>query len=381
MGQNICIDGTLMTRRYFGVGAHRYLVNLLCAMEKVSREGESVNVRVLIPSHDELQPDRFLKRPGFEYLACAPMRLRKIWKLGMFMLIAKRLHADAVFLPFPFPIYYKPLRLAVTVHDVIPLLFPSQYRSPTGLLLRHSFASSLRHADLIFTDSDHSKADMVGTWRLPPERIVVSHLGYDSDLFRPASQESSERPEVLPRYGITQPYILHVGCMEPRKNMVRLVQAYRVLTDRRRDLAFQLVLSGRLAWGADELLRLVHEPSLEGKVILTGPVPDRDLATLYRAAVGYAMPSLYEGFGLPLVEAMACGTPVISSNRSCLPEVAGDAALYFNPESLDEIAGTMERLLTDTGLRKQLIDRGLERVKTFSWEACARTTLAALKNL
>jgi glycosyltransferase involved in cell wall biosynthesis len=186
---------------------------------------------------------------------------------------------------------------------------------------------------------------------------------------------------MLPRYGINRPYILHVGNMEPRKNVVRLVKAYGALLKRRRQLDLQLLLCGGQNWGCKELNRMLHEPGLQGCVILAGMVPNCDLPLLYRGAAGFAMPSLYEGFGLPVLEAMASGIPVMSSNRSSLPEVAGDAALYFDPESVEDMSLAMERLVTDAALRQQLVARGNERVKQFSWEACARATLTALSSL
>jgi glycosyltransferase involved in cell wall biosynthesis len=191
----------------------------------------------------------------------------------------------------------------------------------------------------------------------------------------------SERDEVLARYGIEQPYLLHVGSLEPRKNLLRLLQAYRLLLDRRKDFSLQLVLCGRISTASNEILRAASEPAHFGRVTVASAVPDRDLAVLYRAAVACAMPSLYEGFGLPLLEAMGSSLPVMSSNASCLPEIGGDAPLYFHPESVEEMSDVMERLLADAALREALVARGLARARQFSWEACARTTLAALKSL
>lgn len=364
-----------------GTGINRYLTNLLFQMQKVTPGVEEFKMSVLLPSVAELNGSQLVPGPGFAPIPCPAMKLPKVWRLGIFLHVVKSLKVDALFLPSPLPIYFKPPRLAVTVHDIIPFLFPREYRSLSMFALRRSYVSSLRKADLVFTDSEYSKADMVNAYAVPPERIVVAYLGFDSSLFHPAPLAMLEEREVLRRYGINQPYVLHAGRVEFRKNLVRLVQAYRLLTARRKDLSFQLVLCGRLSPSGDEVLRLSDEPTLQGKVILTGPVPDRDLAILYRGADCFAIPSLYEGFGLPLVEAMASGVPVMSSNRSCLPEIGDNAPMYFNPESVEEMSAVMEGLLTESALRKQVVERGLERAKHFSWEACAQTTLTALRSL
>jgi glycosyltransferase involved in cell wall biosynthesis len=297
------------------------------------------------------------------------------------MLAAKRLRPDVLFLPFPYPIYYKAVRLAIMVHDVIPLLPGFRRHSLRATLVRHSYSSSLRHADLILTNSEHSKADMVSVCGIAPERILVIYLGFDPDLYQSSLTDAREKGRVLGRYGIDRPYILWVGTMEPRKNLVGLVQAYGLLRRRRKDLPLQLVLCGGQNRGCENLDRLLTDPAYRGQVIRTGLVANSDLSLLYRGAVGFAMPSLYEGFGLPILEAMASGVPVMSSNRSSLPEIAGNAAIYFGPESVEEMSLAMERLLTDGALREELVARGRERVKEFSWEACARATLAALRSL
>ena len=381
MARNICVDGSFLSRWYFGTGVHGYTSNVLQQMERLTAQGAPVDIRVLVPPLDEIEGPRLVHRPGFELIPCPNMRHRDLWRLGLFMLAAKRLRPDVLFLPFPYPIFYKPVRLAIMVHDVIPLLPGFRRHSLRAILFRHSYSSSLRHADLILTDSEHSKADMVSLCGIAPERILVVYLGFDPDLYQSSLIDAREKGRVLGLYGIDCPYILWVGKMEPRKNLVRLVQAYGLSRKRRKDLPLQLVLCGGRARGCENLERLLTDPAYRGQVIRTGVVPNSDLSVLYRAAVGFAMPSLYEGFGLPILEAMASGVPVMSSNRSSLPEVAGNAALYFDPESVEEMSMAMDRLLTDGALREQLVARGRERVKQFSWEALAKATLAALRSL
>ena len=376
MAQTILIDGNPLSRPWAGTGIQRYTVNLLREIAKIAVVG-TPQFRVFVPSRTDCQLNGWNQQSGFDVAVRPWMRFYHAWKYGLVNSLALG-SEDALFVPAPVSVYFKPKRLAVTVHDVIPLLFPERYRSP---IFRHTYTSSLRKADLIFTDSECAKADMVSRFEVPPDRVVVACLGYDRDAFQPGPPNMVESQKMRCRMGINQPYMLHVGGGDPRKNLVRLVRAYEATVTRRKDLDFQLVLAGSPGWGSEPLLQLIQKPSLQGRVILAGRVPDRYLPDLYRGAACLAMPSLYEGFGLPALEAMACGTPVMISNSSSLPEVGGDAALYFDPESVDEMSQTMERILPDSTLRQELSRKGLEQAKRFSWEACARTTLAALKSL
>ena len=379
MAERICIDGSFLSRRFLGTGVHSYTTNLLQHMEKLAAREPSLEIRVLAPPLEEMESVGSAARPGFELIPCPAMRQRDLWRLGIFMLAAKRLRPDVLFLPFPYPIYYKAVRLAVMVHDVIPLLPAFRRHSLRALFFRQAYSSSMRRADLILTNSEYSKADMVARCGVASEKILAIHLGFDPNLYPPALAAAPGAGQLRSRLGIEAPYILWVGNMEPRKNLLRLVEAFGQLRARRADLTPQLVLCGGESWGCETLHHLLAQPFYQGKVIRTGPLPSTDLSGLYRGAAGLALPSLYEGFGLPLLEAMACGAPVICANRSSLPEVAGPAALYFDPESVPEISAAMERLLTDADLRLQLAAQGKERIKQFSWETCARATLEALR--
>ena len=381
MARKVCVDGLFLRPQYLRSGTGRYLVSLLDAMGNISASLNDLEISVLVPPLSEGRKYELDGHEGIELVPCPAMRFGKLWRLGFFFRFTQAMKSNVLFLPSPLPLDFKPVRTAVTVHDAIPLLFADQFRSFSGRLLRHAVSSSLQRADLIFTDSDYSKIDLVAGCGVPSERIVVTHLGFDSDIFNSKPTDVAAAHAVLNRFGIDGPYVLHVGAIEPRKNLTRLANAYRLLIRRRKDISFHLVLCGSRGWGCDDLFRLIEEPELRGRVILTGAVPDCDLVVLYKAAIGFAMPSLYEGFGLPLLEAMACGVPAMSSNRSCLPEIAGDAAVYFDPESVEELSIAMERLLTDTSIREELAERGPRRAVQFSWEDCARKTLAALSQL
>jgi glycosyltransferase involved in cell wall biosynthesis len=188
------------------------------------------------------------------------------------------------------------------------------------------------------------------------------------------------------RYGLQGPYLLYVGTLHPRKNLVRLVQAFARLpallsAAGRPTPGLQLVLAGRKGWLYDDIFAQVRRLDLEDRVILTGYVPDEDLPALLSAARAFVFPSLYEGFGLPVVEAMACGTPVVCANTSSLPEVAGDAALLVDPLDEGAIAAALARLLSDDDLHRELVDRGFRQAARFSWQRCAREALAVLEEV
>ena len=173
-------------------------------------------------------------------------------------------------------------------------------------------------------------------------------------------------------------YLLYVGTLQPRKNLVRAIEAFGLL---KRDSTLKFVIAGKKGWLYDEIFEKVKELNLENEVIFTGYVPDEDLPELYKNAKAFIFVSLYEGFGLPVLEAMSYGIPVLTSNTSSLPEVAGDAALLVDPENTEEIAKGMERLLTDEKLRQQLISKGKEQIKKFSWEKAAKETLQVLEEV
>jgi glycosyltransferase involved in cell wall biosynthesis len=180
------------------------------------------------------------------------------------------------------------------------------------------------------------------------------------------------------RFGIRGPYIFHHGVVQPRKNLERLVNACRLLWDRHSGLDFQLVLAGPLGWQYEAILRAAKEVHQPERVIFTGALPEPDLASLLKGAVLCVIPSLYEGFCLPLVEAMACGVPTIAANTSCLPEVSGQKLLYFDPLSIEDMAHNIQHIFGDPEAQRKLAEVGLRRSSEFSWGRCARETLGVL---
>lgn len=381
MTTHIYFDGLFLTGHLRNTGKGRYLNNLLIQIEKLTRDTSKFTTVILLPPGLSGGAFGLDIRDGFDVLSTRVMNFRRAWRRGLSTAYARAKGLGILFVPESVPILAKPKKLVVNLHDVSVNLFPRQFRTIHGRAERFASWSNMRRADLIFTDSEHSRTDMISGFGVPADRIVVTHLGVDPTSFKPGGLSVAERQVLSSRYGVKREYVLYVGAIEERKNLMRLVRSFYTLCVRFKGFPYQLVLAGRPGVGYEEISSLCAEGGNSGSVVLTGGVPECDLITLYQGAACLVLPSFYEGFGLPLVEAMACGTPVLTSNRSCLPEIGGEAALYFDPESDEEICAALERLLSDSTLRQDMSRRGVARASNFTWESCAKLTLEALDRL
>jgi glycosyltransferase involved in cell wall biosynthesis len=231
---------------------------------------------------------------------------------------------------------------------------------------------------MVITSSECSKKDIVVHLGVPEEKVVVIHDGCDQSLFNPAPPDVAALTALRARLRIDKPYLLHHGTIQPRKNLKRLIEAFHLMLAENADLGFDLVLVGQLGWESDDIVNAAAKRDDRGRVILAGMLDDSDLALIIKGASLAIIPSLYEGFSLPMVEAMACGVPTIVSNTSCLPEISGEALAYFDPLSVEGIAACMHAVLRDSDLSRRLRQKGIDRAREFTWERCARQTLNVL---
>jgi glycosyltransferase involved in cell wall biosynthesis len=302
------------------------------------------------------------------------------------------LFVPAHVLPLGVPLRRR-MRTVVTIHDMGYMRFPESHTPSQRRELRLSTKWSARNAGRLIAISNTTRDDLVRYADAPPEKISVVHHGV-SPRFQPI-EDPNLIASTQAKYGITPPYFLYVGTIQPRKNLARLLEAFASAS---RDWGLgigsavpnpqspipdpQLVIAGKHGWLTSEIER--QSTQLFGPdspaVRFTGYIADADLPALLSGALAFVFPSLYEGFGMPLLEAMACGTPVLASATSALPEIAGDAALLIDPEDTAAIADGMARLASDAVLRDDLRARGLARAAQFTWERCATETLAVLLN-
>jgi glycosyltransferase involved in cell wall biosynthesis len=285
----------------------------------------------------------------------------------------RRLEADWYLANFFLP-PSMPCKGIVVIHDLSFRAHPEYFPRTMAWYMRCLTGRAVRQAQRVLTAYEFSRKELRRFYPIDEKKVIVIPNGVGSE-FCPVADGTEKAAEqaVLSRYGITGPYILALGNIHPRKNLNRLLDAYLRLRHRRNSVP-AMVWAGLERWGSGELI----ERARSAGVILTGFVAQEDLPALYRHAVMLVYPSLYEGFGLPVLEAMACGTPVVTSNTTNLPEVAGESALTVDPTHVAEIAEEMARLLDDAFLRKRLRQAGLERAKKFTWTHTAQHLLASL---
>ena len=266
------------------------------------------------------------------------------------------------------------IKLIGVVHDIIPKVLPEVHTKDAADRLEATLQPFLTRADRVIVDSESTKRDLLKHFDLPPDKATVVYAGVDEQYCPPEGPSKTLYKHLENQYNIYSNYILYIGTIEPRKNIKGLIQAYQLLRTKG-NTSQKLVIAGMKGWMYDEVYALTESLDLAKEVIFTGYVPQEDINTLYGLADVFVYPSLYEGAGLPVLEAFACATPVVCSNVSSIPEMAGDAACLVDPRQPAQIAEAIERVLADAGLRQQMIEKGMQRAKEFSWDRTARQTL------
>lgn len=349
-------------------GNESYAINLIEALAQI----DSVNDYTIYVTTDEAR-DRFHQRwPNFKVRSTLPHTPLIRIPLTLSAELRKD-PVDVLHVQFTAPPFC-PCPVVVSIHDLsfehLPQTFNRRSRTQLRLTVRHS----ARRAARILTLSEHTRRDIIETYGIERERIKAIPLAAPKH-FAPV-EDNRELQRVRHTYGIDGDYILSVGSIQPRKNLVRLIKAYASLRgDYSASRLPKLVLAGKCAWLYDETLRALEESGIKNSVVLTGYVPEADLPALYTGALCFVYPSYFEGFGLPPLEAMKCGAPVVVGNRTSLPEVVGDAALAVDPFDVDAIAKAIKLLMDDSQLRAELSVKGQKRAAAFDWRETARRTL------
>ncbi len=325
----------------------------------------------------------FVRRGAFADLARSGFRIvptptpsrpaRLLWEQFLLPLQLRRRGADLLHSPHhTMPLVAPGCSRVVTFHDLTFFLLPERYPASRRLYFQAVSRASARRADALIVPSDTVRDDVERILAVPQSRITTVYEA-PAPVFRPI-EDGAMLAQVRQKYRLPDRFILNVGSLEPGKNRASLIQAFHRL--RQRGLEHCLVIVGQKAWKYEGDFELVERLGLGDAVLFTGYVPAEELAALYSCAELFVFPSLYEGFGLPVLEAMACGAPVVTSNVSAMPEVAGDAALLTEPRDIEGLADAMERPLRYSRVRASLRSRGLKRAAEFSWERAAHETVA-----
>ena len=349
-------------------GNESYATNLIEALAEIDQENR---YSLYVTRREAVE--RFSNRwPNFDVRATLPhtplIRIPLILSAEL-----RRSPVDVLHVQFTAP-PFSPCPVVVSIHDLSFEHLPQTFKWRSRKQLRITVRRSAREASQVIALSEQARKDIISTYCIAPEKVTAIPLAAAAH-FRPIRNDE-ELQRVRQTYGIEGEYILSVGAIQPRKNLSRLVAAYSRLRRATPEGNLpKLVLAGKCAWLYEETLRTIKELQVSDSVILTGYVPESDLPVLYSGALCFVYPSYFEGFGLPPLEAMKCGVPVIVGNRTSLPEVVGDAAILVDPFDADAIAGAMDKLISDSNFRAELAARGLARAKLFDWRETARQTL------
>lgn len=338
--------------------------------------------------------EKFLKWP-----------MKSFWTLGRFSLEMLKRKLDVLFVPAHSLPLFHPKNTITTIHDIgfvhnewlfdkddvketvyfrklvnllIAIFSFGRYRLHSVDYLKWSTRFALRHARRIITVSNFTKKEIVRIYGTPAEKIKVIYNGYNNSLYKKIDHKENIN-EVLDKYEIKDGYILYVGRLEKKKNVANLVEAFALLRENHPEIKNKLVLIGSAGFGYDEIKYTIEEYNLWSEVIMLGWVDEKDMPYLFNAASAFVFPTHYEGFGIPVIQALACGVPTAVSDIEVLREVAADSVLYFDKDNRRDMSEKMYQLLVDSKLRSELKERGYKRAKMFSWKKCAEETLLEIE--
>ncbi|MGQ9608534.1 MAG: glycosyltransferase family 4 protein [bacterium] len=364
----IAINARSLTSNKTGIG--NYILNLIFALAEIDKKNDYVIL------YDPSQIKGNFKLPNQKNFELAPCQWENYWEQICLPTELEKRHIDILHSPaFTIPVI-KVCKTVVTIHDITYKLFPENFDRYAIDYYNKWVPISVQNSNMVITDSECTTRDVMEHYSIPKEKIETIHLACGKEFQKLPYVDLSF---VRQRYGIKERYILYVGTLEYRKNIHRMLSAFKLLKQRN-GIEHQFLLVGKQR-PSFNINGIIEELDLEGSVVLTNYIPDYFLPILYNAADMFVYVSLYEGFGIPPLEAMSCGIPVISSNTSSLPEVVGDAALMVDPYDIEDIANAMYQLITDQDKWQELSRKGVERSRHFSWIKTASKTLSVYNKL
>jgi glycosyltransferase involved in cell wall biosynthesis len=368
----IGFDGKVLSSQAGGIGTSGFNLVRSCVLE-AAKTYPQLEFVIFTGPHtclDGVQGTNWRVDERFRHIESSLLRLLLYIPRG---LRAQRIDVFHGFDHIGVPLFAKVGRYVATIHDMVPLIWPQWVTRKHRLVVTAAYHRLGQQADLVITPSEATKADIVRHLHISPERIEVIPWGCEERF-----QSTGDRDRfaaVQQKYHLPARYLLFVGTLEPRKNLTTLLHAFAMLHEERHREDLKLVVAGRMGWLYDAIFATVKTLALAEDVIFTGFVDDEDLPHLYRGAQLFVFPSLYEGFGLPILEAMASGVPVVTSHTASMPEVAGDAAMLVDPHDPKAIAEGIAQVLAEDQLREVLTQKGLARARRFTWESAAQKTL------
>ena len=346
------------------VGVSVYTKNLLYWYSKWA--DKNIQFKVFLKK----SPLNFLPREN-KYYKYVVVKSKFLWsQLFLPINLYFKNKVNVFFSPAHYAPRFCPVPIVVTIHDLSYFIYPDEFLKKDLYQLKNWTKYSVDKASKIIAVSKTTKKDLMKFYNLPEGKIEVVYNGFEKNIGDRTCDRTSEVKK--------DKYLLFVGTIQPRKNLSVLIRAFNKFIQTNQ--GFKLVIAGKKGWLFEEIFEEVEKLNLKNKIIFTDHVSDKKLVSLYKNAFCFIMPSLYEGFGIPILEAMAYGCPVISSFTSSLPEIGGEACLYFDPNNLNDLTDKISQLINDIELRNSLIEKGKERIKLFSWKKCATETLNIIKN-
>ncbi|MCL6087381.1 MAG: glycosyltransferase family 4 protein [Actinobacteria bacterium] len=372
----IAIDATILTRENTGTGF--YIINLINGLKRISDKKNEYYIFIsknLVGDIVDISGDNFhVINVDFK-----PRFFRVIWQFIFFPFTLKRYKIDILHSPnYITPLFKFGFKIIVTIHDLTFCLMPSKYTIIKRLFYKSLVPLFMNIADKVISVSENTKKDIISLFKVREDKIYVTYESYPE--YYNTSSDSEKIRKILSKYGIEKKFILFVGMLEPRKNILSLLKAFYLIDD---EIDMDLIIVGKKGWyytDIEEFIEFIKTEKLKNEVKITGYVAEPDLKYFYQGAFVFAYPSLYEGFGLPPLQAIACGTPVITSNVSSLPEVVDDAAIKIDPLNIQDLADAIKEIVSNDNLRNKMKEVGIKQASKFSLDNFAINTLKVYEN-